>query len=85
MNPGKRERAGPNLVWSRPTVACLDAKRLAAVEASLRAAGGLRRLRRRFRRMEAILLPPALAASAVDRPLWEALEVRLVPLAAALP
>jgi len=82
---GDRDLAGPSFVWSRPTVACLDAERLAGVEAALRSAAGLRRLRRRFRRLEAILLPAEPDAASADRQLWAALDVRLVAWPEAVP
>ena len=80
---GDRDLAGPSFLWSRPTVACLDADRLAGVEAALRAVGGPRRLRRRFRRLGAILLP--VGDTPVDEELWRDLDVRLIALPASLP
>lgn len=76
---GDRALTGSGFLWSRPTVGCLDAGRLAQVEVALRSAGSLSRIRRRFRRLHTLLLHGALDESGIDRELWGRLRVRLVP------
>lgn len=76
---GDRELTGTGFLWSRPTVGCLGAGRLAQVEVALRSAGSLSSLRRRFRRLHTLLLHGTIDESGIDRELWGRLRVRLVP------
>ena len=74
---GDRELTGPGFLWSRPTMASLDAERLLEVEAALRSGVPLRRLRRRFRRLHTLLLWGPVDPAGLDRELWDRLGVRL--------